>query len=206
MADPYRPAFLKACERLLSLDPQAVAGNAEVTYIALAKESGRFTLPFFGQEYHVQRPQIAIKETASGQTPAMATQVLLLHYLVTADGAPLSGEWVSFRRLPSATIYDQAFQARALAPLAQTFGRNQEGFQQAAARLGGEPMRLGDVSAMFRLFPRLFLAVVLWLGDEELPATANILYDAAAYHYLPTEDLAVVGGMLSGRLVKAMNR
>jgi hypothetical protein len=31
----------------------------------------------------------------------------------------------------------------------------------------------------------------------------NILFDSAAGHYLPTEDLSAVGGMLSGRLLRA---
>ena len=36
---------------------------------------------------------------------------------------------------------------------------------------GGEPMRLGDASFWFRAFPRLALAAVLWLGEEDLPGS-----------------------------------
>jgi len=43
--------------------------------------------------------------------------------------------------------------------------------------------------------------MAVYLGDEELPPAVRLLYDASAGHYLPTEDLAVLGGMLVGRLI-----
>jgi hypothetical protein len=64
-------------------------------------------------------------------------------------------------------------------------------------------LRFGDASFSFRPLPRLALACVLWLGDDEVPGSAKVLFDAAAGHYLPTEDLAGDGGMLAGRLLKA---
>ncbi|MBM4467033.1 MAG: DUF3786 domain-containing protein, partial [Chloroflexi bacterium] len=78
-----------------------------------------------------------------------------------------------------------------------------DGFVAAAEALGGERLTYGDASFLFPMFPRLRLAVVLYLADEEFPASANVLFDAAAGHYLPTEDLAVLGGMLTGRLIKS---
>jgi hypothetical protein len=60
----------------------------------------------------------------------------------------------------------------------------------------------GDASFLFRPLPRLYLAVVLHLEDEEFPAFANILFDASAEHYLPTEDLIGLCEMLSRNLVR----
>jgi hypothetical protein len=51
------------------------------------------------------------------------------------------------------------------------------------------------------VLPRLRVAVLLWAADEESPAQASIVFDAAAGHYLPAEDLAGVGGLLARRLV-----
>ncbi|MEW6232100.1 MAG: DUF3786 domain-containing protein [Chloroflexota bacterium] len=201
MADPYRAAYEKVCQELRSADPQVVAGNADIEYRVL-DGGGLLTLPFFGRAYTVAFPALEVRDAQTGQTPPLAHQILMLHHLKQADGAPPTGQWVSFRLLPDGRVYERAFRARALEPLARTFGGDAQAFQQAARKLGGEPMRLGDVSYLFRVFPRLFLAVVIWLGDEEFPPEANILFDSTAGHYLPTEDLAVVGGMLSGRLVK----
>ncbi len=71
------------------------------------------------------------------------------------------------------------------------------------ALAGGERARLGDGSFYFRVLPRLPLMCVLWLGDEDVPPGANILFDAAAGAYLPGEDLAYVGIALTARLLGA---
>jgi hypothetical protein len=102
--------------------------------------------------------------------------------------------------------YDGAFQGRANQRLARTFGTRKEAFEAAARAMGGEPLSFGDASYSFRVFPRVWMAAVLYLADEEFPATANVLFDGATSHYLPTEDLAVLGGMLASRLSKAAGK
>ena len=44
------------------------------------------------------------------------------------------------------------------------------------------------------------MSIILYRGDDEFPAKANILFDDAAEHYLPTEDLAVLGEILAENL------
>jgi len=160
-------------------------------------------LPFWGENYIISFPEGEIQKESTGEEPNIAVRILLLHYLITADGTPPAGQWVAFRELPGGLGYDAAFQGRANIRLARAFGQDPQGFIAAARALGGEKLSFGDVSYLFRIFPRLWLAVVLHLADEEFPAAAQVLFDRAAPHYLPTEDLAVLGGMLAGRLIKA---
>jgi hypothetical protein len=145
------------------------------------------------------RVEYGVDETSAD----IATQILLLHYLLTADGSPLADKWIAFRNLPGGLGYDAAFQGRANLRLARAFGRGATAFREAARAMGGEALAFGDASFVFRALPRVWLAVVLYLADDEFPASANVLFDASASHYLPTEDLAVLGGMLAGRLIKA---
>lgn len=88
---------------------------------------------------------------------------------------------------------------RASQPLEQAFGSNSDGFVAAAETMGGEKLSLGDASFMFHALPRLRLAVILYLADEEFPSSVNILFDAAA-NYLPTYDLTIVAAILVERL------
>jgi hypothetical protein len=78
-----------------------------------------------------------------------------------------------------------------------------EAFRLAAASLGGEALDLADAAFSFRALPRVPVAVLIWLGDEEMPGEAHVLFDAGAHGYLPSEDLAGLGGLLAGRLVAA---
>jgi hypothetical protein len=127
-----------------------------------------------------------------------------LHYLAHADGYPLAGRWVAFRELPDGLVYDGAFRARVEPPLKRAFCPRLDRFSRAAQALGGRPLAFGDAAFLFDAFPRLPMAVILYRGDDELPSTASVLYDGAAGHYLPTEDLAVLGGLLVGSLTKAV--
>ena len=56
---------------------------------------------------------------------------------------------------------------------------------------------------MFRVLPRVRVAAILHLGDDEFPAEASLLFDASVRHYLPIEDVAVLGGLVAGELIRA---
>jgi len=200
--ETYDPALQKAQQDLNRLAPRFVAARAGVTYRQLTDETGEFDVPFWGQSFIVAFPYGTMTIGGSEESPPIAEQILTLHYLITADGAPMANHWVAFRELPGGMGYAPAFEGRANNRLKRAFGRDAEGFHRAARALGGELLSFGDVSYMFRIFPKLWLAVVLHLADEEFGASASVLFDGAASHYLPTEDIAVIGGMLAGRLIK----
>jgi hypothetical protein len=196
--ETYGPALIKAQEAFSQVEPYETAARAAVSY-----ENGVFQVPFFRKLYDVHWPAATASRTSDGADVDIATQILLLHYLLTADGTPLAADWISFRNLPGGMGYDAAFQGRASLRLAGAFGTNLPAFEAAAQSAGGERLTFGDASFSFSTLPRVWLAVVLHVADEEFPASANVLFDASAGHYLPTEDLAVLGGMLAGKLVKS---
>ena len=60
--------------------------------------------------------------------------------------------------------------------------------------LGGVPLDVGDAAFSFDIFPRLRVARSCSIArDDEFPASANLIFDAVADRYLPTEDLVVLG-------------
>jgi hypothetical protein len=201
--ETYGPALAVAQRALRDSMPGNLAQRAAVPYQDLGSNRGRWEIPFFGMMHYVYWPECEIEPAQGGQNPDIATRIILLHYLLTADGSPLASRWVAFRVLPGGMGYEAAFQQRAGLRLAQSFGGDQEAFKNAGLRLGGEPLEFGDASLLFRALPRVWMAIVLYVEDDEFPASANVLFDAAASHYLPTEDLAVLGGLLTNRLVKA---
>ena len=199
----YGPALEKAIQALPNLVPDQAAAHADVTFQQDDDGTGHFEVPFFGSIYHVAWPSGTVHNPTSKVPVDIGTKILLLHYLLTADGTALACEWTAFRSLPGGMGYDAAFQGRSSLRLVGPFGDNLAGFKAAATALGGERLAFGDASFLFRVLPRMWVAVILYLADEEFPASVNVLFDKTASHYLPTEDLAVVGGILAGRLKKA---
>ena len=204
--ETYGPALDRAQQALPALDPQETAAQAGVTFEPSERPGGEFIIPFFGQLYRVRWPQGTAWRATDQQEADIATRLLLLHYLLHADGAAMASKWIAFRNLPGGLGYAAAFEGRANRRLARAFGAGRSAFEAAARILGGEPLTFGDASFLFRVLPRLWLAVVLYVADDEFPASANVLFDASASHYLPTEDMAVLGGMLASHLIKAAPR
>jgi len=128
-------------------------------------------------------------------------QVLVLHYLLGSMRAGPSGTMVTFREFEGGAFYFDAYRKRTLDILVSVFGSDAELLKRAGERMGGVPS--GRASAGFRVqfFPRLAAEVLLWLGDDEVPASSNLLYDSGAGRMLTTEGITVLGGELVLRLV-----
>lgn len=176
----------QAAERFATLDPQEVAERAAVTFNA---DNTTLTIPFLKENYFVQHPSGQVT-TAKGESASIYLAIIILHYLVTADGKPLSEHWIAYRHLPGGDIYIEPFQKRAINPFLHTFGERPDDFQKAAAALGGYRLQISGISMVVPVLPRVPICFTIWPGDEEMPTAANILFDEAASSYLPTEDYA----------------
>ena len=147
-----------------------------------------------------------VYEVPGGNEAPPHLQILVLHYLLGMTASPLRNRLVSFKELDGGALYYPAFKARAIVPLVKTFGRLPELLRSVADSLGAEPLNLGHVSFKLDFFEKVPVAVVLWLGDIEVSASASILFDASANSILPTEDLTVIGGVTSRTLIKMAQR
>lgn len=186
-------ALDKAVVELSGLDPRHVCQNSAVIF---NREQESFILPYLNRKYYVHHRTGEVKSLRDGSGVSIQLQILFLHYLIYARGTPLKGEWITFKELPGGQIYIEPYQKRTIKPLLKYFGQNLEKFMELACSLGGERASYGDGAMVLRPFPRVPLAFVLWEGDEEFPPSANILYDASAPFYLPTEDYALLPGLI----------
>ncbi|MFQ5924720.1 MAG: DUF3786 domain-containing protein [Dehalococcoidia bacterium] len=189
-------AYRKARKEMEGLSPYVVASMSGASF-----EEGRFIIPFFDRSFFVHYPEAKVEEAGSDTPPPRWLEILLMHYLVSADGTPTSGMWITYRYLPDVRLFEQKFTDRALRPLIDAFGNDTEGFRHASLAIGGTPMtRTGDAAFRFLALPKIPMGCILYLGDEELPPSVNMLFDAAAPHYLPTEDLSLLGNYLGAAL------
>ncbi len=190
----------KAQKRFAAADPVFMSQKSGVSYDPGEKV---FALPFINEKYNITHPQGEVKGEEEGEVNIIF-QILYLHYLSDASGMPLKKDWISFKELPGGQIYITPFQNRAVKPFTKVFGNQPESFTRAAENLGGEKAAYGDYSYVLPVFPRVPVMFVLWQGDEEFPASGTILFDATAGSYLPTEDYAMLSGLLVSKLKAAL--
>jgi len=129
---------------------------------------------------------------------------LLVHYS-KAEPVERAGELLKFKDLPGGYAYDEAFVQRAVSPVAQMFGRNPETLMKAAEVLGGVRLHFDDISVEISALPKIPITYVLWKGDDEFEPSVSVFFDASASHYLPTEDLAVLGELTTQRLAHVLD-
>jgi hypothetical protein len=193
-------------ERLRRIDPARLAQCSG----GVLGEDGTLWLEFWGEHYRIPFPDLIVRrayadEAPSNGRPADALdQALLLAYLATADGALPSGRYISYRDLPDGMFYAQAFRGYAEMRLVRELERRGgiDAFRQGAGRIGGAPLDVGSAGYSFRVLPRVRLAAVYWLGDEDFPSQASILFEDTATHYMSTDGLAVLGSHLVNAIVK----
>lgn len=188
----YTAAHTKALEMFRTQAPEEMA-----RYSGYELKDNRFQVRFLGQEFEVEYPsgKFSPEPSPEGELPIFA-QILVLHYLANTKPVSEQGRLITYKELPGGNIYIQPFTNRAIRPLIQQFGENPAGLIEAAAKIGGEPVRQGDAAVLVRAFPRVPVTMVIWGGDDEFPASGNILFDASAGEVLHTEDFAVLASFV----------
>lgn len=196
--DDYKAAYALAVKELAT---QPFAEIITRTGLACLSEN-RFELQFLNRKYGIDYPDFRFEdlEEPDREIP-LQEQVLILHYMVGADPDRDPGEMIAYREIPGASFYFGPFVKRAVNPLKEVFGRDIELFQRTCEALGGTPIDAGDAAYQFQGFPQLCLQYILWEGDEEFDAEANILFNESTGDCLSPEDAAWLAGMVVYRLM-----
>jgi len=173
---------------------------AKRTGFALADQAV-LRVPFLDRVYRVRFPDFSFEDEAdpSAQVP-LQEQVLLLHYM-KGSRPLLKNQWVAYREIPGAGFYFGAFVKRAIDPLKKVFGQNVAALKTAAERLGATPVETGNAAFQLAVLPYAPIQIVVWEGDDEFPAEANVLFDASVGDYLSPEDAAWLGSLPVYRLM-----
>ena len=181
----YHAAIELAESKLKSLEPQTVVKRARVEY-----DGGEYYVPWFG---------VPVKISEGKETE----RILWLHYLISeGTREPSQNDLISYREIPGAKFYEPKFIERAVNPLAKRFGKDPAALLSAGLKLNGVKADAGDYSVTLFPFPLIPVTYIIWEGDEEFPASANILFDRTAAGRLDAEDAAVLASVGTYKLIK----
>ena len=196
--DDYKNARKLAIEKLAADSFPAILQRTGFESV----EANRFRVSFLNRAYHIRFPELEFEDEADFQKEVpIQEQILILHYMLSSAPAALTDNWVSYREIPGASFYYSAFVKRAIDPLKKDFGQNVDGLLRAGEDLGGKIIDTGDAGYEFKLFPNVSVRLILWAGDEEFPAEANIVFNENIGEILSPEDIAWLAGMLVYRLI-----
>jgi hypothetical protein len=166
--------------------------------------SGTFTLRYLGAPHVVDCTAGTVSRmTPDGPVSAGTTVgILILHYLLHAVKRPVSGRLISFREVRGVSGYYPTFHKRAILPLQGTFEGCPDALVKAGLALGGETSAFGDASTTLHILPLVPITYVVWRGDDEIPASASILFEETVTSYLPGEDVVLAASFGTYALMK----
>ncbi len=173
----------------------------DVLYLS---ENQQFVVPYLNENYIVDCVNKTICKEKDGSGPKIGAAILILHYLTFFQAsAEVAHKWVSLKEIPNGgMLFYPAFHKDAIGGLIKAFGNQASLLLECAKPLGGQPACFGDASAIFTVFPKIPLCVVIWEGDEEIAANATVLFDPSIAHFLHIESVIGLGGYLANSLIK----
>jgi hypothetical protein len=172
------------------------------SYLSIGPGRGEFRLSLFDSPVVMTYPYLVAVDAHKAVELPLPFQAVLAYYFHTSNGAPLTGQWLSFADLPDGRMYNRAFQGYSGDELVKTFQLDVGGFRSACEKSGGIAAPAGDAAFVFYALPRVPLLVNYWCGDEDFPSNCKILFDSSVSHYLPTDVCAILGSMLTRKLIK----
>lgn len=174
----YRRAIALAKQEMESKDPAQLAANTGTEWTG-----GDFLIPWLGRT-------IPLAEGSVDQ------QILWYHYLLAQGPKQPRGRYINYKQVPGAAIYNANFIKRSINPLVGTFAGNLDSFRAVGEKLGGESAPLGHAGITFYPLPYLPITCILWQGDDEMPASGNILFDEGIIDWYCAEDIVAVASLV----------
>jgi hypothetical protein len=196
----YEAAVRTAVEKLGKID----LGD-RCTRLGLSKpQDGILKLRAFGTDMVLCLPGFQLILAQSDEPAKISDRILVLHYLLCDLPIPDTDELISFRQMDSGMFYWKAFLSRSVRPLVERIGNDLELLKTNLDRFDWESVSLGDFGARIHAIGKVYVTLVYHLGDDEFPASADLLFDASIKRVYPTEDAAVLASRISMSLM--MNR
>lgn len=194
-------ALKVAKEEFAKKDPEDMAEKAGGEFESVNCSNSLISVNLLGQEHTLAHPEGSIEFPDHHQV-SIVSHILLLHYLINATGKSLTGELASYKDIPGGDKYFSVFKKRVEMPVINAYGEYQEGFEAACFGLGGARGNMGDIAFRFQAFPRVPITYIFWRGEEEFPASLQVVFDVSIKDYLPLEDIVFLAEMLSWKIAR----
>lgn len=173
-------------------DPEEMAARCRVPF-----DGKHFTIVLMGDTFTVSFPEFEVKGDRDATNPE---RILFLRYLLDGRYSAPTGKYLTYREFPWGEVYLQQFTGRCIKRFAFSYGFNPAPLHKAMAQLPAKQIKRGDVCYELTLMDGLTMQFILWLGDDEFPPNAQILFSENFRYAFTAEDMANIGDITIGRM------
>lgn len=200
-----------AIEKLKAMESADICKRTGSTLCQNETGASEISIEYLGKPLRIAVPGMTLSYDYEGWKElggpvSLREEIFILHYLVSAQGTPPSGNAVLFRDMDGGMGYDGIFRARSVDRFVRAFRDREDLLTETAGIFGGVPGEMGNVSIRLKVLPYAELVFVLWKGDDEIPSSGNIFFDDSISGIIPTEDCVVMAETVVGRFIKVLGR
>ena len=171
MAEIIDPSYFK---QLTHADQKALCKNSCCSF---DDKNGNYNIKIWDWHYVINPIDATIGVTGAAEQPHEYLDLFCIYYLLNQSDTSLCGEWISEKDLPGGPTF---FRGPHLVPTQRISNRFTDDLQLFSSRceqLGGTRLDMADISYCFDITPDIPVSVLYWVGDEDFPAEAKLLYD-----------------------------
>ncbi len=194
----FEETYIEYLKQIAGINFEPLAEVLEITV-----EKGKITIPFFEKPYLVS--DISIIDP-SDKKPSFGECVVLCKYLLLCpDAVPSEDDWVAYRDFKDAGPLTVFFANSVEKPLAEHFSGRLAELETSCKIFGGfapDVVLAYDLCMQFNALPRVPVLLLYNDADNEFPAHCSILFKRDSDKFLDAESLAILGEILSRRLIK----
>ncbi|MDR2510651.1 MAG: DUF3786 domain-containing protein [Spirochaetaceae bacterium] len=187
-----------------ALDRNEIAARCNIACVPQTEAGCRFLIRLMGKEYAVEHPVFAV---SGPDELSVSEKIIILRYLCEGRYIPFAGKALSYREIPWGELYFRNFEGRCIFKIRRLFGDKPEALEKIMIDGGGalkaEKLPQSSFAWRFEFISNLYISVLLWPGDDEFPASAQVLFDDNVSAAFSAEDLAFVGEIVAARLKTA---
>ena len=197
MPVPSYDIYFKA---LAKQNPDAVCNRAVCEF---DDKQSYYQLNMWNQEYAIYPNENRIDRIGNNTLdPENYNYLFIIQYLLHAKAIEPKNEWISEKDIPGGPTFFRGPHEIPTGLITSRFENDLDGFKKSCEQLNGEPIDMGDAGYRFQITPRIPLALLYWMGDEDFPAEAKILYDKTIIDHLATDIIFALAVLVCSRLGK----
>jgi len=189
MPIPYERAYNLACDELARLNLEDVAFNSSVQL-----EGDTLSVNFLTETYAVKENGKDIRVVNSSREVKINEKILLLHYLITADGTAPAREEVTLENIPGASFYYPTYKARTIDLIINKFAQatsppeadlskaqgswektTSDKFIASAKNMGFNLVKEGELNRLRSLvLPNVLISFIFWSSVANPEVTPDL--------------------------------
>lgn len=169
---------------LLELDPADVCRRSQCSH-----DSGTYTLTCWDIPYMIDPAANLIQPARGAAQLHPFFDLFVIHHLLSAREVTPEGEWISEKDMPGGATFFRGPHAVPTEDITGTIGNDLSLFREKCLAFGGTPLEMADAAFCFTITRRVPMAVLYWIGDDDFPAEAKLLFDRTITRHLELDGI-----------------